>query len=99
MANGEGTLHDNQKTAIDLLNFATYCSTLNVNIFLINATIVNNNTETLRKLKCFKGIYVRDKESQKILANNHILSIYCPDLVFLISNNLKTILKKIIKFY
>ena len=94
IVNGEGTIHDSQKTAEQLLDFVKLCYSFNKNIYLINSTLFNNNKETMIKLKYFTNIFVRDKASLSVLKKHKINGYYVPDLVFLKSKSLKPLFQK-----
>jgi len=82
IVNGEGTIHDDAKNALDLVKIATYCKAKNIRSVLINALIENNSSCIYEHIKNFDLVYVRDSLSKKELLNNNINCTLVPDLSF-----------------
>ena len=101
IVNGEGTLHDDQEWAKDLILF---CEKIkiekNIPIILFNALILNNSNKFMERLNIFDLINVRDSESKANIEENNLKCILTPDFSFyseldkfnLVSNNNNNIL-------
>lgn len=79
LVNGEGTMHDDAKRAVILSELAPFCYKKKVSCFLINS-VWQGNQKILSEARYFTKIYLRDRLSQKELAQQDIDSIVVPDL-------------------
>ncbi len=90
IVNGEGTIHHSadRKHARALSEFAEYAKEkLCTPCYLINATLYKNSSEVYERLKAYRLIYVRDKESLDELHSFGLKGRYVPDLTFAKSSN------------
>ena len=93
LVNGEGSLHNNQQAAHNILDIVEMIKkNYKVPIILINSSIFNLNKKLISKFKFFDKIFVRDSESYKELIKYKIKSIVVPDLLF--NYKIKKISKK-----
>lgn len=91
IVNGEGTIHHGPKRwqAQALVEFADYAhQTLNVPVFLINATLFANEESLYKALSQFDQVFVRDRSSFETLATQKIECTFVPDMTFAISTNI-----------
>ena len=79
LINGEGTLHDDGRSAQMLVELAPFCRERDVSCFLINS-VWQNNQKLIEPARAFTGIYLRDHMSQSELAAAGIASCVVPDL-------------------
>jgi polysaccharide pyruvyl transferase WcaK-like protein len=92
IVNGEGSIHHSfsRDRAIYLCELATYVKKeFKKPIYLINATLFNNDPSLYDHIKNFNQIYVRETSSQNELALYNVPSFCAPDLTLAIQNNYK----------
>ena len=83
LVNGEGTLHDAQPVARDLITIAKYVKdNYKIPVVLINSTYQNNGSLMAKYARYFDLIYVRETLSKKDLDKYNIKSKVVPDLSF-----------------
>ena len=83
LINGEGTLHDAQPRAIDLMRYAQYIKvTFGKPIVLLNATYQDNGDEFAKLMQYLDLVYVRESYSQNELQKYGISSKAVPDMSF-----------------
>lgn len=85
IVNGEGTIHHSaeRKHARALSEFAEFAlNELDTPSYLINATLYKNDAALYGRLKAYKAIYVRDRESLVELESFGLQGQYVPDLTF-----------------
>jgi polysaccharide pyruvyl transferase WcaK-like protein len=83
LVNGEGTLHDAQPVARDLITIAKYVKDkYKIPVVLINSTYQNNGPLMAKYTRYFDLIYVRETLSKKDLDKYNIKSKVVPDLSF-----------------
>lgn len=84
IVNGEGTIHNPQARAKAkfLLELPQLASELAIPIYLVNSTIHNLDSDHLKMLLKFNGIFVRDTASKHLLLDANISSSVVPDLSF-----------------
>ncbi|GIZ12833.1 polysaccharide pyruvyl transferase family protein [Pseudomonas sp. NCCP-436] len=79
LINGEGTMHDDARQALRLVELASYCKSHGVPCFLINS-VWQRNIRLNEYARDFSGIYVRDQLSRQELAQAGIAAQVVPDL-------------------
>lgn len=81
--NGEGTFHDDQAMAVNIIKAVIIAKKMNKNVkaYLINA-VWQNNLILDSFTSCFDLIFVRDEYSKKELELNNVPSKVIPDLIF-----------------
>ncbi len=92
IVNGEGTIHHGPKRwqAQALVEFANYAhQTLNVPVFLINATLFANNDSLYKTLTQFDQVFVRDRSSFETLEQRQIACTFVPDMTFGVSSDIE----------
>ncbi|MDR1349419.1 MAG: polysaccharide pyruvyl transferase family protein, partial [Zoogloeaceae bacterium] len=77
--NGEGTIHDDNKATVVLMELGPFCHASGVKCFLINS-VWQRNIETISLAKHFTAIYLRDQFSYDTLASQGVHSTVVPDL-------------------
>jgi polysaccharide pyruvyl transferase WcaK-like protein len=84
IVNGEGTIHHtkNSNSVKLLLEIAIFSKKINIPAFLINSTIYNVDDESIKLLKLFAKIYVRETGTQNYLSTKGVPSEMVPDLSF-----------------
>ena len=82
--NGEGTIHHtkNSNKVKLLLQIVNFSKKINIPAFLINSTIYDVDDESIKLLKLFAKIYVRETSTQKYLSIKGVPSEMVPDLSF-----------------
>lgn len=83
LVNGEGTLHDGQQVASELITIAKYVKdNYKIPVVLINSTYQNNGPLIAEYTRYYDLIYVRETLSKKELKKYNIRSKVVPDLSF-----------------
>lgn len=90
IVNGEGTMHDDQAEACEIMEAALYAKKKGKKIFLINSIWQNNNL-IKKYLWIFEKIFVRDSISSKQIQQDGYCCSITPDLSLYFSENHKTI--------
>lgn len=80
--NGEGTLHGDLIHVRCLLNAISFAKSYCVTVAVINATLYDLSNKSINKLAKADYLYVRDMASKRLMEENGITALYCPDLVF-----------------
>lgn len=80
IVNGEGSLHDDTKTAKAIARIGLWMQREDVPAYLINASEENNSARVYRGIAQFRKVFVRDSASQKSLKRVGIASHVVPDL-------------------
>jgi hypothetical protein len=83
IVNGEGTFHDDQAMAVNIVKAVMIAKQTNkdLKVYLIN-TVWQNNLILDRFTGLFDLIFVRDEYSKKLLELNNVSSMVVPDLIF-----------------
>lgn len=80
IVNGEGTIHHSAAGAVALSAVAPFARSLNKPVFLINATIQDNDASVVEGLSAFDGIWVRETRSSDELRRLGLSHDLCGDL-------------------
>lgn len=80
--NGEGTMHDDAPYSMHLLRVAKVAKELGKKCYLINSVWQNNSNKSIRYLKYFDGIFVRESHSMEELKAAGAKALVVPDLSF-----------------
>jgi hypothetical protein len=80
IVNGEGTFHDDRKTALALAEVAPFCRERAIPCFLINTVYQGNGPEMANLVRQFNLVFVRESPSQAELRSVGIDSEVAPDM-------------------
>ncbi len=80
IVNGEGSLHDDTKSARAIARIGEWMQREDIPAYLINASEENNSARVYRGIAQFRKVFVRDSASQRSLKRVGIKSLVVPDL-------------------
>lgn len=82
LINGEGSIHHSQPRALSLARLIKKIKDDSKQVFVINATIQDNNEYILNALRLVDKIFVRESMSLNYLKVNYIDAVVVPDMSF-----------------
>jgi hypothetical protein len=80
VVNGEGSIHDDSRTARRIAALGRQCAASGTAAWLINASVHDNGPAVLEGLAAFRRVWVRDAASRRSLAGAAIAAELVPDL-------------------
>ena len=80
IVNGEGSIHDNSDTTIQIVEIAKACKKQKIPAYLINSSEERTGDELIEGLKAFRLRYMRDTTSQSNMTTRGVSSFLAHDL-------------------